>query len=451
MISKRIGHCSKFWFIVCILLSIGVVTSLYVRSTFSTIGIENLHSSDDLKQNHVELTAVWGMENEDVVFRNLQETIGASLERIDKASEVLIIRPDDVFEQRSSFFFQRVTVVEVLRSAETTLEEGESIWLYRYGGFVNNKGRLAYEDTQNILSPSDEYLVFLSYSPLNEYVTEKEYGFVTTEFSCICLSSGKAQTVCQQYNLAGNEDNEDFCASDRILMLFQEVKSTILYRYRELSPRIATVERSVPPQPYLITLSRQNHIPQFNSKKVLTEREVLWFGNSYFNCNSGSNLVLQEEFTSPKKVNLGIVFCFGMTPFKEGAFQNTKLNAEEQRAIEALDPRATEIDIIKVTKADMDAVLKAHMGISASETEGIGLNSFLYLEEYQTYYSISGASNYREIPIMVDSGYRTDTGYIVLQYRKGLAANKYLQSCWEVVIQENNGKYLIYSNAEVKR
>ena len=222
-----------------------------------------------------------------------------------------------------------------------------------------------------------------------------------------------------------NMCNEDFCASERILTLFQEVKSTILYRYQELSPELMAIERSVPPQLQLLIERKTEYIPKFETKTSLTEQEVMWFAEHYFNDDNGTNFFLQEAFTSPEKINLGIVFSYGLEPFKKYIATEATLNPEEQRAVEQMAPDALEFGITKIAIADMDVVLMELTGLTSADMKGYGLNSLYYLEDYHAYYSTNGASGYSEMPVMIDSGYRTDTGYIVLQYRQGQTTNIY--------------------------
>ena len=450
MTNKPSVRVSMLCIFPCILLLIGIGTALYVRSTIKDAGIDEVRSSHDLEGRNIELAAVWGMENEEAVFQNLQESVTASLARIDKADLILIVHPDDIFEQRSGYLFQCVTVDEVLRTTNNLVKVGESIWLYRYGGFASISGHLTYTDTQGIFLPGNKYLVFLMDSPLNEYANEKTYSFASTEFSSILPSSGFEQAVCHSYDMGENMCNEDFCASERILTLFQEVKSTILYRYQELSPELMAIERSVPPQLQLLIERKTEYIPKFETKTSLTEQEVMWFAEHYFNDDNGTNFFLQEAFTSPEKINLGIVFSYGLEPFKKYIATEATLNPEEQRAVEQMAPDALEFGITKIAIADMDVVLMELTGLTSADMKGYGLNSLYYLEDYHAYYSTNGASGYSEMPVMIDSGYRTDTGYIVLQYRQGMPNNKYLQSSWEVVLQEYDGKFLLYSNMEAE-
>ena len=74
------------------------------------------------------------------------------------------------------------------------------------------------------------------------------------------------------------------------------------------------------------------------------------------------------------------------------------------------------LDIIKITANEMDAFLQEKMGISLAETKKTGLDSFYYLEQYDSYYLIMGDSNFDWC--MVTSGTWESNNKLILKYEK---------------------------------
>ena len=97
------------------------------------------------------------------------------------------------------------------------------------------------------------------------------------------------------------------------------------------------------------------------------------------------------------------------------------------------------LDIIKITANEMDAFLQEKMGISLAETKKTGLDSFYYLEQYDSYYLIKGDSNFDWC--MVTSGTWESNNKLILKYEK-----EYEGGQWVVILQKTDDGYLFISN-----
>ena len=78
-----------------------------------------------------------------------------------------------------------------------------------------------------------------------------------------------------------------------------------------------------------------------------------------------------------------------------GAFG--EVSEDELSMLTELCSDAPYLDIIKITANEMDAFLQEKMGISLAETKKTGLDSFYYLEQYDSYYLIMGCLLYTSI------------------------------------------------------
>jgi len=101
---------------------------------------------------------------------------------------------------------------------------------------------------------------------------------------------------------------------------------------------------------------------------------------------------------------------------------------------------APECGCDKISRTDMDAVLKKYMGLTLADTDKTGLNKFAYLKQYDAYYHFHGDTNYR-MKIYFSSGER-EGDIIRLFYTDTFMAdgNKVL------TLRKTNGGYLFISN-----
>lgn len=121
----------------------------------------------------------------------------------------------------------------------------------------------------------------------------------------------------------------------------------------------------------------------------LTAEELEYFnGDEFFN---GEYMNIRNQFLSslydvPEKVNLFNLFYCG------SGLEETLTEAEKAAVIGDMEPICP---YTKISRANMDAVLTKYMGTPLAGTERIGLENFIYLEEYDAYYDFHGDTNYR--------------------------------------------------------
>lgn len=123
-----------------------------------------------------------------------------------------------------------------------------------------------------------------------------------------------------------------------------------------------------------------------------------------------NNMLLSSEYSQPDEINLFELFYNGVG----GAFG--EVSEDELSMLTELCSDAPYLDIIKITANEMDAFLQEKMGISLAETKKTGLDSFYYLEQYDSYYLIMGDSNFDWC--MVTSGTWESNNKLILKYEK---------------------------------
>lgn len=145
---------------------------------------------------------------------------------------------------------------------------------------------------------------------------------------------------------------------------------------------------------------------------TLSEKEITVFNTEFFNgdITNMNNMLLSSEYSQPDEINLFELFYNGVG----GAFG--EVSEDELSMLTELCSDAPYLDIIKITANEMDAFLQEKMGISLAETKKTGLDSFYYLEQYDSYYLIMGDSNFDWC--MVTSGTWESNNKLILKYEK---------------------------------
>ena len=126
-----------------------------------------------------------------------------------------------------------------------------------------------------------------------------------------------------------------------------------------------------------------------------------------------TNIFLKTDYTSPKEINLFELFTSQLMFFGRSS------KSEEEKTLEKKLANAEgkdNISVSKITTSEMSDVLKLYTGITLEETHKVGLDKFVYLEEYDAYYLVVPNERpiYRFCSLL--DGYRTEDGQVVLMY-----------------------------------
>jgi len=171
----------------------------------------------------------------------------------------------------------------------------------------------------------------------------------------------------------------------------------------------------------------------------LTDEELAYFnGDEFFNGESYPNIrnqFLSSLYDSPEQIDLfQLFYC--------GSGLDESIADTEIADVIAYNGWNIPPDCAcqKISRANMDAVLTGNMGLTLADTDGIGLEDFTYLAEYDAYYHYHGDTNYRGT-ITFSAGER-EGDLIRLYY-----TDTYMADGDKVLtLREKNGKYLFVSN-----
>lgn len=126
---------------------------------------------------------------------------------------------------------------------------------------------------------------------------------------------------------------------------------------------------------------------------TLTAEELdLFNGDEFFNGEAFNlrNQFLSSLYDAPEEIDLYQLFYCG-----SGAEE--PVTEAEQAAVVAQNgwEQAPDCACEKISRANMDAALTEAMGLTLAGTDGVGLENFTYLKDYDAYYSFHGDTNYR--------------------------------------------------------
>lgn len=147
---------------------------------------------------------------------------------------------------------------------------------------------------------------------------------------------------------------------------------------------------------------------------------------------------LTSIYERPEEINLLELFYIGIGAATDEA--SAAMTEEELQTVGYFTEDGIEaVPTNKLPVSDLDAVLLAYTGLTLDETEGLGLEYFTYLEDYDAYYHAHGDTNY--------------LGGVTMRYgeRDGDLIRLYYSGVWEswmcVTLQDKgNGVYWFRSN-----
>ena len=168
---------------------------------------------------------------------------------------------------------------------------------------------------------------------------------------------------------------------------------------------------------------------------TLTNEEIAAFNTDFFNSGTDNmnNMLLSSEYSSPEEIDLFQLFYNGVSGAK------SQTSEDELALLAELRSDAPYLDITKVTVNDMDAFLQENLGLKMEETQKTGLDEFIYLEKYDSYYVIAGDTNFDWCTVI--SGIWESDDRLTLEYEK-----EHERGRWLVTLQKKDDGYLFVSN-----
>lgn len=122
----------------------------------------------------------------------------------------------------------------------------------------------------------------------------------------------------------------------------------------------------------------------------LTAEEIQWFNEQFFNVDGKSivNAFVNTTYTDIREIDLAELFYD----------VNEEISEKEKTALEKAE-MDIELDIQKRSTSSMNELFLKYAGISLEECQKIGLDSFVYLKEFDAYYSAHNDSHYQRVEV----------------------------------------------------
>ena len=180
--------------------------------------------------------------------------------------------------------------------------------------------------------------------------------------------------------------------------------------------------------------------------RPLTADELAYFNGEFFNGEAVNlhNQFLSSTYEAPAGINLyELVYCG--VPEQYG--DPDKLQADGDTILNRVyGGQWPDCAVYEMTTAQLDGLLLDCMGVVSSETDRVGLENFIYLADYDTYYWAHGDTNYRG-EVSIAAGERKG-GDICLYYD-----DTYYAEGWKCATLQDNGSggYWFRSNLPCDR
>lgn len=188
--------------------------------------------------------------------------------------------------------------------------------------------------------------------------------------------------------------------------------------------------------------------PVEQSFRPLTGEELAYFNKEFFNkiVDTQQTLNIRNQFLSslyekPEEIDLYELFYCGI-PYGEVNVTNKADISLGWAEVLERDYGGVEPDCATyaLSTTDMDALLGKYTGLTVAKTNGVGLEHFSYLQEYDAYYWAHGDTNYRG-NVTITAGERTDDT-VRLYYE-----DTYFGDGWKrVTLRETENGYHFVSN-----
>lgn len=172
---------------------------------------------------------------------------------------------------------------------------------------------------------------------------------------------------------------------------------------------------------------------------ILSENEIKMFNSDFFNGGTYNmnNMMLSSEYDKAENIDLFQLFYNGIDGITD------QVSEEEKALLQELNSEASYLDIVKVTKDEMNAFLEEKLGIWLDKTQKIGLENFYYLDQYDSFYLVVGDTNFDWCT--VTSGIWKSDNELILEYTK-----EYGDGQWHVVLKKIDNGYLFVSNEKIE-
>ena len=170
----------------------------------------------------------------------------------------------------------------------------------------------------------------------------------------------------------------------------------------------------------------------------LTENEVEWFNEQFFNVDGNAivNAFLNCTYTDVKDISMYDLF-YDCPNQSEVDITDAELTLLEQEWEEIYT------DVQKVPVSYIDDMFSKYANIKFADTNKVDLEEWVYLAGYNAYYGMHGDTHYS--PVEVQSGVKDDSGNIILSCYRSEDEKTY-----QVTLKPHDNGYYFVSNLEIQ-
>ena len=218
--------------IATILCALGLVAAFAVKSSYISLGIENISHVDDLKKMHISIEYVWGQSGEGLnIISDFLENGTFYEDELEDSEYVFVVVPTGELHQFRGSFSQTAQILQILKAPKNEITVGDTVVIFQNGGFYAHEQKIIFNQTSNIMYPENYYLVHLNESELNSTNDPKSFYFFRSIFSCINLLHREDQQECTNNDFNSNQNNNQFCISPDLLDAFMRIEGNIILKY----------------------------------------------------------------------------------------------------------------------------------------------------------------------------------------------------------------------------
>lgn len=176
-----------------------------------------------------------------------------------------------------------------------------------------------------------------------------------------------------------------------------------------------------------------------NNKEDLSQDEINYF-TEYFT-KTENNAFIKSTYSDVENIDLNVALYNGIDDTE------VELATDEKQALETKLGYDINTDVVKLTTTQIKDFFEEKTGENI-ENIASKLTNFIYLSQYDAYYSVHGDTNFVNIKCV--SGQKTSDGKYVISYKKVDESIDTNFSEGTITLQKQNNKYLVVSNTLIK-
>lgn len=210
-------------------LIVVIVTGFIVKSTFSDSGMTDINNYNDLVEHDIRINEVLGAVNAELMYSTYENHMDDMVNRLSNSSVIALIKPTGKLEIADQSLGQEF---KIMKAIQGNIAAGDIAKLYSPFGFdVQQKTRIYFNDSANIMNPDYDYLVFMEESQLNQYNGEKNYRYIGAPSTFRLAESQPLVYNSFDRKWETYQDAEFFVASERGWKGILSLKKLMLNKY----------------------------------------------------------------------------------------------------------------------------------------------------------------------------------------------------------------------------